>query len=778
MNNLLNLKAFAKFMSHNKAYTAIDIFGLSVSLMFVLLIAVYTVQEISTDSRHTKANRIYLVGNENWIESGAAMSYKIKDRYPEVEKVCPVMCSAAGEKTKVVSEDKKLNADLMFADSTFFDFFDFPLLKGDRNQVLSARNYAVVSSSFARKMFGADDPVGKPLLVGDTISAIISGVIGDMRHSSLPEADVILRWEQMACFNSSLAPDALNNAGATVAFVMVRQGSNFPSRAAEMAEWMKTFYWPYEINIAKEAKIVSLKNFYFSGLGSNNLHTGDKKFVLVLMSIGILILIFAVINYINLTVAQAGFRAKEMATRRLLGSSRGELFLRLMQEATLLTFISMIIAILLALAAVPFVNDLLRTKLDLSVLFTLPWLLSLVGVLLVVGGLSGLLPSLIISASKPIEVVRGTFRAKTKMVFSKFFIVFQNVITIAMIAASILMVEQILHLIHAPLGYKMNNQIAVVTNAVKGEQYSALVNEFRRLPFVKAVGKTRGIPLLGANNNTATLQGKVLSWRQFVMDKECMDILGLKILRDNHLAGGDGWYVSQFAFKEMNLPEDTPSVTFDNKGWSFPIAGTIQDFQFGDVTRDKVPIMFRFLKDDEQPWAILVETQGDIFTANKELQRVYEKVIGLEAETCILDEELQKAFDSQIRLAKIVIVFSVIAVLISLLGLVAMSTYFIQQRSKEVAVRKVFGSTNKEILIKLVRTFMIYVGVAFVVAVPIIYHFGNDWLSNYSYRIALNPLIFIAAGLFCFVISFAAVFVQSWRAANTDPVESFRKVQQ
>ena len=160
MNNLLNFKSFLKFLGRNKAYTLIDVFGLSVSLMFVLLIAVYTVQEMSTDKFHTKADRIYLVGNENWMATGAAIPYKIKERYPEVEKVCPVVAGNSSD-IVVVSGDRKLKANVMFADSTFFDFFDFRLLQGTREQALAAGNYAVVSSSFARKMFGTDDPMGR-----------------------------------------------------------------------------------------------------------------------------------------------------------------------------------------------------------------------------------------------------------------------------------------------------------------------------------------------------------------------------------------------------------------------------------------------------------------------------------------------------------------------------------------------------------------------------------------------------------------------------------------
>lgn len=216
MNNLLNFKSFLKFLGRNKAYTLIDVFGLSVSLMFVLLIAVYTVQEMSTDKFHTKADRIYLVGNENWMATGAAIPYKIKERYPEVEKVCPVVADNSSN-IVVVSGDRKLKANVMFADSTFFDFFDFRLLQGTREQALAAGNYAVVSSSFARKMFGTDDPMGRQLVVGDTISATINGVVEDLLHSSIPEADVIVRWEQVSCFNPSLAPDQLRNAGSTSA---------------------------------------------------------------------------------------------------------------------------------------------------------------------------------------------------------------------------------------------------------------------------------------------------------------------------------------------------------------------------------------------------------------------------------------------------------------------------------------------------------------------------------------------------------------------------------
>lgn len=194
MNNLLNFKSFFKFLNRNKAYTAIDIFGLSVSLMFVLLIAVYTVQELSTDRFHENGDRIYVLGNEEHAVSGVPVAYRLKDRYPEIEKVCPVISHNFDGRVVRVG-DKKLKADLCFTDSVFFDVFSFDLLSGERNQVLKARNSAVISETFARKLFGLDDPMGQSIRISDSTSVIVSGVMKDIKKSVIPYADLLLRIE-------------------------------------------------------------------------------------------------------------------------------------------------------------------------------------------------------------------------------------------------------------------------------------------------------------------------------------------------------------------------------------------------------------------------------------------------------------------------------------------------------------------------------------------------------------------------------------------------------
>ena len=769
MNNLLNIKSFLKFLSRNKAYTAIDVFGLSVSLMFVILIAIYTVQEFSVDKFQENRDRIYALGYEEAICTGVPVAYRLQERYPEIEKVCPIISSDF--KSRIVwVNDKKMNADITFADSCFFDFFSFKLLNGSKDQVLKARNSAVISATFANKLFGMEDPVGKNIRITDSTSVMVTGIMEDIKNSAIPYADLIVRIEGVTEFNGSLGMDRYNNAGSTTAFLMMKPGADLRPKVDDIATYMKEFFWPYKMDLWKKVVLVPLSELYFSPLSING-NTGDRRFVIVLMSVGILILIFAVFNYINLTVAQAGLRAKEMATRRLLGSSRKDLFFRLMLESTLLTVISFLVGLFLAIAVTPYANDLLQSHISLMDACAPAWIATGVGVILLIGCLSGLLPAIMISSAKPIDVVRGTFRRQTKMVFSKCFITFQNAITIAMIAASIVMILQINHLISAPLGYNTANILETDNIFANANDRTAALDQARQLPFVKRIGFTKGMPFSGSNNMTGTYEDKTLSFQQFIMDSVTFNILGLEIIRDNHLAEAS-WYLTEKAMKDMELPMDAPTFKWEDR--NVPIAGVIRNFQpRGNVTREDQPSMLRIDKteDIKYPWSIVLEVDGNPYTAYEKIRDIYEKTSGLNFEGQFIDQQIQESFEAQQRMAKIVAIFAGIAILISLLGLLAMSTYFIQQRSQEVAVRKVFGSDNKAILYRLVSTFLTYVLIAFVIATPVIWYIMKQWLSDYSYRIDLNPLIFITAGLFCLLISFAAVFFQSFRAANANPVD-------
>ncbi|WP_293672643.1 ABC transporter permease [uncultured Parabacteroides sp.] len=774
MNNIVNIKSFLKFLSKNKAYTAIDVFGLSVSLMFVILIAVYVERELNIDKQQVNYDRIYAIGNENFLGTGVPVPYWLEERYPEIEQVCPVVTDQ-GKGMQVYYGEKKYKADVVYADSTFFSMFSFKVLDGNRAEVMKSAYDAVISESFANKAFPGENPVGKSIRISDSTSVTVTGVMEDINRSVIPYTDILLRLERLAEFNSGLTKTSANNAGSAVGFIQLKPGADLKEQTGDIIEFLKDRFWLYEKGFAKDLYIVSIPEIYFGKWKYSNMNSGDRSFSLVLMSVGILILIFAIINYINLTVAQASQRAREMATRRLLGSLRSDLFVRLMMEATLLTVVSFGIGLLLAIAALPFANDLLQVHLTLDVLWTPLWGGAIAAFILLTGFLSGLLPAVLISSAKPIDVVRGTFRRQTKMVFSKFFITFQNIITIVMIAASLTMYLQINHLIHAPLGYNTENIIQTNNVFHSRSEMEKAEDMLRQIPYVKAVGYTNGTPSSGTNNLSGDYEGKSLSFQQMQVDSAAFRIFGMEIKTDNHVANSDGgWFLNELAFKEMELPED--AATFKMYDRETPILGVIKDFHLWDISRENSPLMLRFNRhnSDWWPWSYVIEVQGDPMKAFAEVRKVFEEVSGVGFEGEFIDQDIQSHFESQIRLTKIVVIFACIAILISLLGLLAMSTYFIHQRAQEVAIRKVFGSDNRGILFRLVGTFLMYVGVAFVIATPIGWYFMDRWLADYSYRITLSPMIFITAGLFCLVISFFSVFFQSWRAANANPVESVK----
>ncbi|WP_162491149.1 ABC transporter permease, partial [Candidatus Symbiothrix dinenymphae] len=247
MNNLFNLSTFFKFLGKNKTYTFIDLFGLAVSLMFVILIAVYTVQELSTDKFHEKGDRIYVLGNQKDLENAYRIADRIQERYPEIEKVCPVIPFFSNSTVSIA--DAKLNVQLLFADAGFFNFFRFKLYEANSDQVMSAKNYAVISRTFARKAFGNTDPIGQMIAVNDSMTVTVNGIMDDIKNSTIPYCDIVLRIDNIKYFNSSMDSEYFENAGNAYIFLMEKEGANIQAKAGDMLAWFKEIYWIYYVEI-------------------------------------------------------------------------------------------------------------------------------------------------------------------------------------------------------------------------------------------------------------------------------------------------------------------------------------------------------------------------------------------------------------------------------------------------------------------------------------------------------------------------------------------------
>jgi putative ABC transport system permease protein len=601
--------------------------------MFVILIAVYTVQELSTDSFQEKAERIYVLANESSFGSAYKLADRLQERYPEIEKVCPMVNSQKNFPVNIA--DMKVNADIMYTERTFFDIFSFKLKTGDTEHALAARNEAVISESFARKAFPDTDPMGQVIRLYDALSVTVTGVMKDIRNSVIPYADILVRIENAVYYNEGLVSERFGNYGETPVFILVKEGADIQAKAEDVRNYFKETVWIYEKGHVRNVLFIPLKEIYFSGLAPEMkamangriIQQGDWVFVMILISVGLLILIFAIINYINLTVAQTGFRAKEIATRRLLGANKSESFFRLILEATILSFISFAIGLLLAFAFESYAGNLLEKPVDIIGAVSPVMVAAVLGILVLLGVITGILPGIAISGAKPIDVVKGSFRQKTKMTFSKFFITFQNAITIALIAASITMILQTNHLIKAPLGYNTTNLINIGLHETENAaQCETLANELKQLSGVKRLAFGRGTPFDGGNNYTVQYDGKNVGFQMLTGDSTFFDMLGIKLLRDNHLSNSDGYYFSEQTLRELGIGEDTPSITvpFGGGDWTMPVAGIIKDVRLHNILFDLRAVVAQMRAPDIQDaWNILVEVQGNPVTAYEQIAETY-----------------------------------------------------------------------------------------------------------------------------------------------------------
>lgn len=783
----LNFRSFFNFLGRNKLYAAINLFGLSVSLMFVILIADYTLRQLTCDDYQTKADRIYAIGTEASLNSGYYLQKYLRDRYPEIESTCAV--AASGQSTDATQPvevgQQKYSASILFADTTFFRIFDYQLLDGDRDQVLASRDNVVLSESFARKVFGTFSPMGQTIRFSDEEkSYVVSGVVRDIDRSVISNMDIVMRAERLCDLNSA-NDEHMSNCGAVTTFILVKEGADLQAKIPDMEAYFKEIYWPYKGNIVSQVTLTPLRELYFSPLNDvYSLHHGSWAFVMILFGVGAVILLFAVMNYINLTVAQTGFRAKEMAARRLLGASRGEIILKLILESTLMCVAALVAAFFLAAAVEPYASQLLESKIgiwqDMTPVVAACYAVFIVGL----GVVAGIVPALMVSRYKPVDIMRGSFRRRSKMVYSKVLIAVQNIITIVLIAVSLTIGLQIRHLVSAPMGYNTTDILDISTDIFTGRsQIAQFREELLREPCVEAVALGCGTPHDFGNNNTMQYgPDRMVSFQIFIGDSTYFRILGLERLRDNHLARmneDNVVFINRYALRELGVAEDAEEFKVGTD-YSYPyqIAGIYRDFQIGSAL-DKPKSAMLWQTDDianMYPWNILVKIRGDKTAAYNTVKSVFERISDGAVFTGAeyIEQQIEADYADQRRILHIVGIFTLVAVLISALGLVAMSTYYIQQKEQEVAVRKVFGSTRGEVLGRLVGNFMRMVGVAFVIAVPVAWYLLERWLQDYSVRISLSPLIFLAAGAFAAVVAFIAVFWQSSRAADSNPIDSIK----
>lgn len=794
------MKYFFRFLKNNPLYAVINVVGLALSLMFVILIGDYTYRQFSIDKWHRNHERIYVLGTENGnsLLSWPDCAHSLKDRYPEVEDVCCVYMHNGKIKheDKVYEESQGDNAgNIMLADSNFFRFFDFKMIDGDRETALDSPEKCVVTESLAKALFPDGNALGQPLQIEGTRYVLVSDDNGDPYDSSLvyTVSGVIKDLDKTVFLNETAvianferAPQVLGYRlrndlmasgplGSTLSFLMLRPGASLEDKIEDLTSYCIESIPVFNFYGNTKAAIIPLDDLMFAPQNTGaGLQTGDKSLLGILLAVVLAILMFAVTNYINLTVANTGFRAKEMATRRLLGSDGLGISLELIGESTLMVFISFIIGGALALLLEDKVAVLFKGKID--ILKDINFSTVSVSLLFIVltGIISGIMPTISLSKYKPIDVVKGSFRYHSKMVLSRIFIILQNVITMTMMTATLTILLQMNHLVKAPLGYNTENIFRV-----SSDNPEVLRNALKSQPFIQGIGSFSGTSLDGDYCSMSTRKDKdnnnllvyLTTW-----DKEFIDIMGINLVKDNHLSG-DVKYINEELAGKLSLGDGESEVTWGD-GKVMQVAGIFSNFHMTNILDPYQPFLISVKDTDEiEDPNFMVKTDGSP-DARKKLCDLIKEVDGttedLDWKVQSIESTVKASLTEEKNTMRVVSIFTGVAVLISVLGFIGMSLFFIRQRRKEIGVRRIMGSTTNEVLSLLLTKFCAPLLVSFIFAVPLSWFIMDKWLESFSYRIGLSPWIFIASGAVSLLIAVVSIFFQTLHAAHSNPADAIR----
>lgn len=790
------MNSYFRFLKKNPYYTIINVLGLSVALMFVIMIGDYTWRQFSTDSWHRNKDRIVLMGNSKDFFSWPDECRQMAAGYPEIEATCCIE-SLNGKITAGENTYQDDGPTILLADSTFFSFFDFPFIEGTPEDALSSPEKCVITKSLANVLFPNNNPLGQSLRIAGTRNVFIDGencydenllytvsaVIEDFDRTVLPNKTQIIvnmqRSPELLGFHMQGKFFATTGYGSFKTFMLLHDGADITPKGEEMYKYIKEHCPAFSFGFPPDdvrMTFTPLRELMFApqddGMG---LERCDKGLLVILLSAIIAILMFAVTNYINLTVANTGMRAKEMATRRLLGSSQSEISMKLILESILMVLVSFVIGFMLALlfqdklaemfrGRISLLNDINPSSITVCTIF-----------IIVTGMLSGIIPSMQIATFRPIDVVKGSFRYKSKMLFSRVFIMIQNLATVVMLTLSLVVTLQIDGLVNAPMG--LNTKDIVILRPTDID-VAAVHDVLKSLPCVERVGVNGG-SCLGTYQSTMTnLRDKENNPHIVLLaslDKEAFDIYGLKELRNNEVEASKTFYNEQF-LRVMNLDPDATYIGF----WKEPgtIDGVVADFHDGSVLKDVRAYKIE-IKDAEQIFSpyYVVKTDGSPDAA-RIIREAVEKVVSEKSGMVLVfiepQEQISERFDEERNTLKIINMFTGIALLISIFGFIGLSLFFIRQRRKEIAVRRVLGGSIMEVIMLMLTKFCAPLLVSTIVAVPVAYMVAARWLEDFSWRISLSPWIFIATCLASLLIAVLSILCQTISAVRSNPADAIK----
>jgi putative ABC transport system permease protein len=786
----------------NKAFTLLNIAGLAVGMAGFILIMLWVKDELSYDKYNEKESRIVRVitdfslagEDDNCIGNGPAMAAVLKNDFPEVENVVRFRKYSTAQvkyEEKFFTERRSI-----FADSTVFDIFTIPLIKGNPKNALSAPNTITISESIAKKYFGDIDPMGKTLNYG-TREFEITGVYKDIPKASHFNFDFIA---SIYSFDEESGDDWVSFNFVT--YVLLKENVQIESFeksidvlvdkyvAVQIEQYLDASWEEIQKQGTwfkfkpQRLKDIHLNSHCFDELEAN----GDIRYVYIFITIAFFILLLACINFTNLSTAKAITRSKEIGVKRVFGERVITLIRHQLSESFIIVFIAHMAAMILVEIFLPFFNNI--SAKNLSIEYSNPQiLLSLFGLIVITSVVAGSYPAFYLSLYKPIAALKSEITAgKKKTRFRSVMVIGQFVISITLLSSTLVLNKQLNYIQTKDLGYEKENLVCIWNNNLDWNKMNNLKDDLLKNPMIKNASISGFLPIPSNSENIVLYKdgirtSSITSYNISYVDHDYINTLGINIIK------GRGF------LKEF--PTDASAVLINNAaarsfGWDDPIGkiigrpineteilkfnviGVLDDFNFESVHKPISPKVC-FLDQSTGALTVRLEPGTDIYSSIKFIESKWEHYSpGSSFDYTFYDDSLNHLYASESKLNQILVAFTFIAFFVSCLGLIGLAMFTTEQRKKEIGIRKVVGASITQVGKLLSYDFTKLVIIAFLIATPVSYYVMTKWLENYAYKTNISWWIFVVAGLISYITAMIAIGYQSYRASAANPVETLR----
>lgn len=789
-------KVAFRTLLRQKTYTSVNILGLAIGLASCLLITIYVNHERSYDDFHPESESLYRVLNGRhggWTPP--ILAETLTEDISEIK--VATRLSGIWESLFQIGDRSFIQKGSLYADQHMFEVFETEFLQGNEKTALSKPNSIVLTESLASKCFPDKSALGQTLLVDEELLKVTGVVKDPPRNTHLPYEYVI----------SSLEPGHRNWTGNSV-FTYAKTFPNIDTTLVR--EKLLDFYqfhvgpealeWSGHNSFADLVAQFPDRHFGFTLFPVTNIHLkkpylsrgkgGNEKNVVIFSIIAIFILIIACVNYINMTTAKSGLRSKEVGIRKALGSFRQNIITQFIVESLIITFIAILLALLLASSAIPYFNILTGRVFLISDIYEPQNLLIILGLLLAAGFLAGSYPAYIMSKFSPLKALRNQKQQGGKSGLRSILVSFQFAVSVCLLAATIVVFKQLNHMQSQELGVNLDQTVVINGGRVLGDSYDVFRNELKAIPGIEAVAKASNIPFHGYGDwgyRVPNEEGSVSPNNAFT-SAEVKDVLGLEILEGR--------------FFHPNLPSDTNSVVINESlakelGWDDPVGreltrmdkldftviGVMKDFNFTSLKHEIAPMIFRYggiasseIGEHHQAYVILKVSAKNILETLDEIESIWNShARDYPLDAFFLDDSFQRHYEAERKFGSVFTTFSGLAIFIAIMGLFALTTFVLQKRFKEIAIRKVLGASIRSLIKMVLIDFTKLVVIGGILGIGVAFFWLEDWLQDYSYRIQLSWYLLVAPVITVLIVTWIIVTTKSLNVATSNPVNALKE---